>query len=68
MKISELDSVPGDIALYIKDNGLYICRLVCYEPNEWYVEKMTGNWLISHDGLQIEDGRLISTTARFKNK
>jgi hypothetical protein len=63
MKIKYLSGYPGDTATFIKDDGLYMCELTCYQKNEWYINAMTGHWCLSDDGLELAEGELISTTA-----
>lgn len=68
MKIPQLTGCPGDTAIYIKDKGIFMCQLRCLKDNSWFIEKMSGNWLLSDDGECIAEGILVETSAEWVQK
>lgn len=61
MKLPNIEGKPGDTAVYIKDNGLCSLYFICYEDNEWFIEKFVGggDWHFSFDFSELLEGKLV---------
>lgn len=54
MKLTDIKPVPGDRAIIVKDNGLWLCELLCYRAGKWAIYHLNGTWNMSAECIPLE--------------